>query len=281
MAVAARNRIAPFDSPTLEAIAKVLADTERGLTGAQIEHKLRQCQIPDLDPTNTKWKRLANAFVEFQNKHEIGNHVVKFIMEAFSPATFTNEPERFEERRQALNAVLSFAGMELGIDGKVRKTSKATNLDDALARANRLKEELRRRQVHPEVIRFCDAEIIANNYFHAVFEAMKSITSRVRHLSGLTSDGAPLVHAAFSFGESVTPLVAINALQTETEQGEQRGFASLLKGLYGTVRNPLGHEAKIEWEMSEQDALDILTTISFIQRKLDVAEQRSPRRSES
>ncbi len=281
MAVAARNRIAPFDPSTLEAIAKVVADTERGLTGTQIEHKLRQCQIPDVDPTNTKWKRLANAFVDFQNKHEVGNHVVMFIMEAFSPATFTNEPERFEERRRALNAVLSFAGMELGVDGKVRKTSKATNLDDALARANRLKEELRRRQVHPEIIRFCDAEIIANNYFHAVFEAMKSITSRVRQLSGLTTDGAALVDAAFGFGQSDMPRVAINALRTETEKGEQRGFAGLLKGLYGTVRNPLSHEAKIEWQMTEQDALDILSTISLIQRKLDSAEQRSTRRTES
>ena len=279
MAVAARNRIAPFDPPTLEAIAKVLADTERGLTGTQIEHKLRQCQIPDVDPTNTKWKRLANAFIEFQNKHKVGNHVVKFITVALSPAAFTNEPEQFEERRQALNAVLSFAGMKLGVDGKVRKTSKATNLDDALARANRLKAELRRRQVHPEVIRFCEAEIVANNYFHAVFEAMKSITSRVRHLSGLTTDGAVLVDAAFGFGLSDTPRVAINALRTETEKGEQRGFAGLLKGLYGTVRNPLSHEAKIEWEMTEQDALDILSTISLIQRKLDLAEQRSGQES--
>ena len=246
MAVEARNRIPPFDAATLEAIAKVVADTERGLTGTQIGHTLQQYNIPDVEPTGTKWRRLYNALAAFQNEHSVGNHVVKFIVGAFSPAAFTNEPERFEERRQALNAVLSFQGMELGEDGKIRGTRKATNLDDALARANRLKEELGRRQVHAEVIRFCNAEIIANNYFHAVFEAMKSITSRVRQ-------------------------VAINPLRTETEKGEQRGFAGLLKGLYGTIRNPLGHEAKIEWEMTEQDALDILTTISLIHRKLDKA----------
>jgi len=100
---------------------------------------------------------------------------------------------------------------------------------------------------------------------------MKSITSRVRQLSGLTTDGAALVDAVFGFGKSGTPVVTINPLRTETEKGEQRGFVSLLKGLYGTVRNPLGHEAKIEWEMTEQDALDILTTISLIHRKLDRA----------
>jgi len=59
--------------------------------------------------------------------------------------------------------------------------------------------------------------------------------------------------------------------RSETLVGEQRGFVSLLKGLYGTIRNPLGHEAKIEWEMSEQDAVDILTTVSLVHRKLDKA----------
>ncbi len=270
MAVATRNRIPPFDAATLEAIAKVVADTERGLTGTQIGHTLRQCNIPDIEPAGTKWRRLVNALATFQNEHQVGNHVIMFITEALAPAGFTNEPERFEERRQALNAILSFQGMELGTDGKVRRTRKATNLDDALARANRLKEELRRRNVHAEVIRFCDAEIIANNYFHAVFEAMKSISSRVRQLSGETSDGAKLVDAAFGMNAG-PPKVAVNSLRTETEKGEQRGFAALLKGLYGTIRNPLGHEAKIEWEMTEQDALDILTTISLIHRKLDKA----------
>jgi uncharacterized protein (TIGR02391 family) len=46
---------------------------------------------------------------------------------------------------------------------------------------------------------------------------------------------------------------------------------NLLKGLYGTIRNPLAHTPKTEWDMTEQDALDILTMISLIHRKLDQA----------
>ena len=57
-------------------------------------------------------------------------------------------------------------------------------------------------------------------------------------------------------------MLAINALLTDTDKGEQRGFANLLIGLFGTIRNPLAHNPKIEWEMSEQDALDILTMAS-------------------
>ena len=49
----------------------------------------------------------------------------------------------------------------------------------------------------------------------------------------------------------------------------QKGFANLLIGLFGAVRNPLAHAPKTNWPMSEQDALDILTLVSLIHRKLD------------
>jgi uncharacterized protein (TIGR02391 family) len=98
----------------------------------------------------------------------------------------------------------------------------------------------------------------------------RAIAAKIRDLSGLQLDGADLVQQAF--GQShAGPLLAINALATETEKGEQRGFANLLIGLIGTIRNPLAHNPRVEWEMSEQDALDILTTASLIHRKLDKA----------
>lgn len=82
---------------------------------------------------------------------------------------------------------------------------------------------------------------------------------------------------AFQLGKTATPLFAINALSTDTEKGEQRGFVNLLTGLFGTIRNPLAHNPKIEWDMSEHDALDIMSTLSLIHRKLDKAQRyRTP-----
>jgi uncharacterized protein (TIGR02391 family) len=129
------------------------------------------------------------------------------------------------------------------------------------------------RKVHADVLAFCRAELLKENYFHAVFEAMKSIAAKMRSISGLTSDGAQLVQDAFTPSGAQSSVLAINALVTETEKGEQRGFANLLIGLFGTIRNPLAHTPKIEWEMSEQDALDILTTASLVHRKLDKAQR--------
>jgi uncharacterized protein (TIGR02391 family) len=270
MSISAKRMVSPFSAQHMEAISKVLADTDNGLTGSEIGYLLRNSNIPDPDPTYTKWKRLFNAFAEFQTQHTVGNHVVVFIKNAMDPARYTDRPAVFQLRRDRLNAVLAFCGMQLREDGKVCKVERAATIDQALERANRLQAALVQRGVHADVLRFCTAELLAENFFHAVFEAVKSITAKIRSLSGLTGDGADLVHDAFGLKHG-NPLLAINALDTETLRGEQRGFVSLLKGLYGTIRNPLAHDPKIEWDMSEQDALDILTMISLVHRKLDRA----------
>jgi uncharacterized protein (TIGR02391 family) len=183
---------------------------------------------------------------------------------------YQNSPSVFHARRHRLNSVLTLCGMSLGEDGQIRRSDTARTIDHALERANRLHAALVQRAVHADVLRFCNAEILQENYFHAVFEAMKSITAKIRRLSGLTKDGAGLVHDAFG-QKYVRPLLAINPLLSETRRGEQNGFVNLLKGLYGTIRNPLAHDPKVEWDMGEQDALDILTTISLVHRKLDQA----------
>lgn len=271
MAVTYKQRVDPFSPERLEAISRILGDTERGLTGSEIGHLLAQTKIEDPTPTMTKWKRLYNAFAEFQNRELVGNHVVVFLTRAMDPAKYTTDLDRFRWRRDQLNPVLAFCGLSLGEDGKIRRVQAAATLNEALERANRVQAILRQRAVHADVLAFCNAEILSENYFHAVFEAMKSITSKIRTIAGLTTDGSTLVDEAFSFGKAGTPILAINALDSETLKGEQRGFVSLLKGLYGTIRNPLAHNPKIEWDMTEQDALDILTMISLVHRKLDTA----------
>ena len=268
--VTTKQAIPGFTSQQIEGISKALGDTTDGLKGSEIGHLLRDCGMPDPTPAITKWQRLYNAFAEDQNRSQIGTHIMQFIVKAMSPARYTTEPVLFRTRLDRLNSVLAFTGYRITEKGKVRATEVAGTINEALERASRLHAALSLRAVHPDVLSFCRTEIVQENYFHAVFEAMKSITAKIRTLSGLSKDGADLVHEAFGqkFGP---PLLAINPLLTETQRGEQRGFVSLLKGLYGTIRNPLAHDPKVDWDMTEQDALDILTMISLVHRKLDAA----------
>ena len=266
------QRVPTFGAEHLVSIARILADTTEGLKGSQIEQLLRQCRIPDPTPAITKWKRLYNALVQLQNERQFGNHVVVVINRVMDPVQYTSDPQSFRTRRDQLNAVLSFSGLYIGDDGKVRWSQKAKNLDEALERAGRLQASLVNRGVHSDVLQYCRAELLRENYFHAVLEATKSIGAKIRSVSGLTSDGTKLAQAAFGLPKDGSPpVLAINDLNTDTDRGEQRGFMNLLIGFFGTVRNPLAHNPKIEWPMEEADALDILTMASLIHRKIDRA----------
>jgi uncharacterized protein (TIGR02391 family) len=84
----------------------------------------------------------------------------------------------------------------------------------------------------------------------------------------LQSDGAPLVDEALG-GDA--PKLRINDLSTDTHRSEQRGFVNLAKGLFGTFRNPTAHAPKLEWPLTERDALDLFCLASYIHRRIDGA----------
>jgi uncharacterized protein (TIGR02391 family) len=113
--------------------------------------------------------------------------------------------------------------------------------------------------------------LLADNYFHAVFEATKSVADKLRLKTGLSADGAELADQALAIGKQGHPRLAFNSLQTESEQSEQRGLTNIIKGAFGAFRNTAAHAPKIYWPIAEQDALDILTMLSLIHRRLDAA----------
>ena len=65
-------------------------------------------------------------------------------------------------------------------------------------------------------------------------------------------------------------MIAFNSLRSDTERNEQR-LANLMKGIVSAFRNPEAHEPKRFWHVSEADALDVLSTVSVIHRRLDLA----------
>jgi len=135
-------RIDLFSSQNLEAACRILADTERGLSGSQIGRYLQEIKIADISPEMTKWKRLFNALASAQNQYQVGNHLVQFINCAMNPVNYTRNPEAFAWMRDKLNVVLAFSGFYVREDGRVGKAEKVQTLDAARARAGRLKAAL-------------------------------------------------------------------------------------------------------------------------------------------
>ena len=246
----------------IEGLAKVLGECG---SGSDISRVLEDRGLVDRSGESTKWRRLYWLFLAIQQRDKCANRIVDFIGSFLVPARFVGRQDEFEERRGELNSILAFSGIEYGSDGQFRRRDPAQTIDEAERRANAIRAKFRGRRLHPEVLKYCQAEMMAQNYFHAVFEASKGLAQRIRNMSGVGYDGARLIDAVFSIEK---PLLAMNTLQTETERSEQKGFALLLKGCFGAVRNPLAHEPRILWE-GEEDAADYFSLISLLHRKLD------------
>ena len=261
--------IPAFDEINLRAVCDILGDTSSGLTGSEIAQVLSECRIDDPIPSGTKCYRLFEALSQRQRRDNCGNNVVAFIQAAMNPVRYVRDPELFDERRSQLNQALAFSGAQLGKDGKLRQSETVNTLNEAQKRAGRLRVELQSRKVHADVLRFCRAELLQDNYFHAVFEATKSVADKIRTKSGFKSDGSRLVDDAFGLGKSMRPVLAFNSLRSETEISEHQGLTNLLKGLFGTFRNTTAHAPKIKWVIKEQDALDMLSIASLLHRRLD------------
>lgn len=265
------SAVQTFQQTNLQAICDVLADTTTGLSGAEIGRLLRDCKIADPEPTITKRHRLFAALLQKQDCDRAGTPVVQFILKAMSPVRYVGSRDHFESKRSELNAALAFSGLLLEEDGRMRRVPVARTISEAEARANGLRRALVERKVHQDVLRFCRAELVQDNYFHAVFEATKSVAAKIRQLTGLTSDGAKLVDEAFGTGSAAYPRLVFNSLNSESERSEHTGLMNLMKGVFGAFRNTTAHAPKIFWRVNEQDALDVLTTLSLIHRRLDGA----------
>lgn len=214
-------KINKIEETTLQAICDILGDTNEGLTGSEISQLLTQLNIPDPSPIATKRYRLFDALKLKQEHDNCGNNIMAFIKKTMNPIRYTQSPGTFSNRRDKLNIVLSFLGFKLGEDGQVHTTQQVSTLSEAQERAGRLKKQLLDRNVHYDVLKFCRAELLEENYFHAVFEATKSVADKIREKTRLTEDGAELIDKAFGIK---LPLLVINSLQTETEEKGDRSF---------------------------------------------------------
>lgn len=249
---------------SLDAICRCLADAA---THKEVTLLLSQCGLEE-QGGNPKWERMLLALVHRQNRDQCGNNAVAFICAVLHPSRFGDRQEAFEEFRVKVNYQLSFYGLSINEQGQPQAVSAATTVSEAHKRANALRAELLHRNVHEDVLKFCKEELLQDNYFHCVLEASKSVAQKIRDKAGVEADGAALVDLAFSIK---APLLALNTLQTESEQSEQKGFANLLKGAFGTFRNVTAHAPKIHWAVNYGDAMDALTILSYLHRRLDAA----------
>lgn len=228
----------------------------------------------DNDGTGSKWHRIHSSLRDRQRRDGASNAVVHFLQVVLAPSNFLGRGDELKGLRRTTNEALSFVGVAMAEDGSLRRVPIAKTVDEAERRADRLAAELRRRNVHADVLRFCHAELLAEDYFHATFEAAKSVADKIRALTGLALDGTRLVDEAFALS-GAGPYLLVNALRDDTDRSEHQGIANIARGLFGVFRNVPAHRPRVHTPMNEQEAFDLFTLASYLHRRLDAASRTS------
>lgn len=217
---------------------------------------------------SNKKDKLLLSFKEEYKKNG-ASKILIYIEKVVNPIQYTLDDQRhkYSELVESLNKVLLFLGCQINESGKLTQQERAKSLSEVDERVNHLKKELLNRNIHSEVYKYCVSDYLQKDYFDAINEAVKGCFDRVRKITGLTTDGCDLLNTAFSKNN---PYIYFNKQQTESEWNEHNGLKELMFSLYHIVRNPLSHTPKIQWNILEERALDILGIVSFVHKYLDI-----------
>ena len=256
--------ISRFDDLALKNFAAVLADI---LTHGKITDMLELCNIPKAEGTN-KPDRIFYALKRIQDINGCGNNVIDFIQKTITPKRY-DDNQQFDQHRAAINEKLLYEGYEINEKGQVMQCKKAQTITEAKERSQKIKTKIRGMKIHSEIIKYCDEEWLNEDYFHAMEEVAKSVFDRLRQMTGIQQDGGALATACFSLGQSGIPVLALNRLETESEQSEQKGFMNFCIGFYGLYRNPKAHNARVNEEVKLEQFAEVLIVASIIHERLD------------
>ena len=246
----------------IEKLSRLLAEKP---TGREISDMFHSLSLEDLSGESTKWRRLCGTWQELQQRHQHANDIVRCIEYLLEPVRFAGEHAEYARLRSETNEILAFAGLKYRNNGKIEMVPQAYTLDEAATFADRVLQRSESRSLHPEVRKYCAAEMFANNPMHAVFEATKGFAQRLRDLSDVDADGTELVDRVFGGSD---PKLKLSARSTRTEEGEHRGYMMLAKGCFMAVRNPLAHVPREQWQ-GEEDVADHFALLSLLHRRLD------------
>ncbi len=253
-----------MDGNILRPICKILANITTGseITAMFSELNLT-CDLPEFD---TKWKRLNNAVILSDRSSNSNNSLIKIIEYLMQPSAFIDKEDQFHEAKDKLNELLSFIGLELLPTGKIHTCPVATTLDQAKETANQLKNDLKKFNIHHQILAYCRPEIISQNLFHVVFEASKCVLNELRNLSGSTEDGNSLVNHCF---DGKNPTIIMNTISSQDDWSEHKGVQALLNTIVYLYRNPKAHTPKYLSNDNYQQTLEALIIISKARYALD------------
>ncbi|HEM3543385.1 TPA: TIGR02391 family protein [Streptococcus suis] len=248
----------------LEALTTQLSET---LSHREITQMFTDLQLPKID-TGNRQVRLYNSVISISNITH-SDYSWKTITEYIAQKRmYSLNRIEWEEFKTSLNKILVFEGLELNDSGKLQQTERATTYTEASERFNKLYQKLELLDIHRETLKYCQEELLEENYFHAVFEASKGLFHKIRTMTGSSLDSARLIDQCFNIKNPVV-IINGNKLQTLDEQSDYKGFYNLLFTIAHLYRNSKAHKLKHYNPDNINDAITAFTMLSLAFKFLD------------
>ena len=245
-----------FKSHILKEFAKIIFPT---FTKTQITEFLEE--VGFRGTTLPSWgtnQVLQSIFVELQNTSD-PSAIVRLIEIVCDPQEHAGKLKRHEKIVRRFNEYLKFYSLKINEQSKIvliRKERKTSSTNSNLFRS---------RHFHDEVVKHAKHQFTDQHYFDAVDECCKAFGKHVAKKSKLDEHGSKLMSKAL--GDA--GLLKLNQQKTETEKNLQQGLMYMCMGLMIGIRNPIEHEPQSDHNINKQDALEILSFISYLYKQID------------
>lgn len=127
------------------------------------------------------------------------------------------------------------------------------------------KNDIRKLDLHPEILEASQDLYRSGHYSQSVFEACKVLIEKVQKKSGRGDlDGAKLMFKVLS---PDNPTIAFNRLRTKSDLSEQEGLLHICVGTALAIRNPRGHRSRVV--DTPERARELLSTLSYLAKRID------------
>jgi uncharacterized protein (TIGR02391 family) len=146
----------------------------------------------------------------------------------------------------------------------VRRSTELPTLDGDINREDSIETHpFDQRNIHPKIARSVRKLFDDGHFSHATFEAFKILDIEVRNVSKINESGEKLMLKAFNEN---SPSIRLTQLNTTSEVDEQRGYKFFFSGSLVAIRNPRGHDLKLD---TIDLCLDHLSVASALLRRLE------------
>jgi len=122
------------------------------------------------------------------------------------------------------------------------------------------------RNIHPKISSISKRLFDDGFYSQAIFDTFKFLEKRIQEMVSVDETGFKLMMTVFSEDKA---LIKLTNLKSTSEIDEQKGFRFIFAGTTLAIRNPRGHEYKLNDD--RDTCLDYLSFASLLIRRIEKA----------